>query len=353
MASRAADLQLGPRRDQRIEPPVGDAHGRVVVHAARQFERDVHVGGALGEGLEGLQRHAELLAHLQIIRRKAQGLVHRPDGLRAQRRRVPDECRVDAVTDVAAVTERLRGGAVEHDLGSALPVEGPVGVAGGRVRVDQEQAGPATGKRRGDDEDVGRITGQHRVFAACDGPCVALLGGAGRQLVGAPQARLEVGQGEQLLPAGHLVEQRALLGAAEFGDHTARDERGRGHRLGCQPPADLGHHDHDLDLAGLLGLETQSQDADFGQLTPHVAAPAQLGFDDLVAAFGVVAAGQHVACGVGQQLLLFGQVKVHGRPSQSQDRRGDDGALNLVATAVDRGLAEVEVTRCGVLRPRR
>src|SRR5690606_41372341 len=39
--------------------------------------------------------------------------------------------------------------------------------------------------------------------------------------------------------------------------------------------------------------------------------------------------------------------------SQSENGRGDDGALHLVGAPVDGGLAVVEVTRCGELRPLR
>ncbi len=127
-----------------------------------------------------------------------------------------------------------------------------------------------------------------------------------------------MGEREQPLTGGHVVEQRALRVGAEFGDHATRNQRRRRDRLGGQPAADLGHHNHDLDRAGFLGIEAQAQDADLGQLPPHVAAPAESRIercvDDLIPTLGVVAAGQHVARGVGQQLLLFGQVKVHGSP---------------------------------------
>ncbi len=182
MAAGPADLQLGPRGDDRVEAPVGDAHRGVEVHAAGQFERDVHVSRTLGECLEGVERHAELLARLEIVGCQAQGLVHRPDRFGAQRRGEADHRGLDVARRVTAVAERLRRGAVELDLGAPLPVERAVGMARGGVGVDEEQAVATTRQGRRDDEDVGGVAGQNRVLASGDGPRVAPLCGARRQL---------------------------------------------------------------------------------------------------------------------------------------------------------------------------
>ena len=65
-----------------------------------------------------------------------------------------------------------------------------------------------------------------------------------------------------------------------------------------------------------LQRQIWAEDADLGELLPHLGAVARSGVhrrvDHGVARLdGAVAAQQHVAGGVGQHLLLFGQVKVH------------------------------------------
>ena len=89
--ARPADLQLGPRRDHRVEIAVGDRHRGVEVHAAGQLQRDVHVGGALSERLELVQRDAELLAGLEVIGGQPQRFLHGADRFGAQRRLDADE----------------------------------------------------------------------------------------------------------------------------------------------------------------------------------------------------------------------------------------------------------------------
>jgi hypothetical protein len=68
--------------------------------------------------------------------------------------------------------------------------------------------------------------------------------------------------------------------------------------FGCQPAPDFDEHGHHFDLAGLIGVESQPENPGFGELRPHFSAPAQVGGDCLIAALGVVAAGQQVAGGV-------------------------------------------------------
>ena len=75
-----------------------------------------------------------------------------------------------------------------------------------------------------------------------------------------------------------------------------------------------GHHHHHLDLAAGLLVEAEAEDADLCQLVPYVAAPAEFGVGDLVAALEVVATGQQISGGVAEQDLFVGQLKVHGRP---------------------------------------
>ena len=122
-----------------------------------------------------------------------------------------------------------------------------------------------------------------------------------------------MGEGQQPLTRGHIIEQCALFRGSVGCDYRAGNQCCCRHGFGGQSPTDLGHHHHDLDGTGLLRLEAEAEDADFGQLLPDLTAPTEFGVDDLVAALGVVGAGQNVARGVGQHLLLVGQVKVHRR----------------------------------------
>src|SRR5882724_8590673 len=54
-------------------------HGREHRHAAGLFERDEHVGGAVLQGLEAADRHAELLAGLEILDGGFQRFIHHAD----------------------------------------------------------------------------------------------------------------------------------------------------------------------------------------------------------------------------------------------------------------------------------
>ena len=88
-------------------------------------------------------------------------------------------------------------------------------------------------------------------------------GDAGRH---ATHAGLLMCQREQRLTFRHLVEQLSLFIVAEFGDQHAGNQRGLRDRLRGQSPPDLGEHHHQLDLAGLLRIEAESEDPDLGEL---------------------------------------------------------------------------------------
>nr|CRL74276.1 hypothetical protein CPGR_03082 [Mycolicibacterium malmesburyense] len=85
-------------------------------------------------------------------------------------------------------------------------------------------------------------------------------------------------EGQQRLTGRHGVEDLLLLVAAQLGDQAAGDESGLRDGFGREAPADLGQHDHHLDLARLGGVEPEAEDADLGELAPHLAAPARFGF---------------------------------------------------------------------------
>ena len=161
--------------------------------------------------MERLERHTELLAGLQVIRRQPQRLIHRADRFGAQRRLETDHRRLDAGGGIPARAERLGGGLIEFHIGAPLAVEGPERMPGDRVAVDQEQSGPAARESRGDNEHIGAVAGKHRVLAPGHRPGIPLPGGAGRQFGGTAPARFGVGESQQPLTGGDIVEQCALL----------------------------------------------------------------------------------------------------------------------------------------------
>ena len=175
-----------------------------------------------------------------------------------------------------------------------------------RAGVDEERAGSAVGKSRGHHQRVGAVAGQHRVLAAGHRPRITFAGSLGRHRCVRPaHPRLLVGEGQQAFAGGDLVEKRALPWRAEFGDQRSGPECPVQHRFGGQPPADLGEHHLDLVLPAGFLLEAEPQDADLGQLFPHITAEAE-------PTLGVVGTGEQVAGGVAEQNLLFAELKVHG-----------------------------------------
>ena len=150
MCGRPADLHLGRRH--RLAPLLGVGlgrhHGGVVGHAARLLERDEHVDGAVLQHLERADRHAELLARLEVI-----------DGQLVQGRhgahRLGRE-RGDRLVDHALQHGQALVGPGQHrsgptrtadsvDVGGAHAVLGGIAAPGEAVGlgIDQEQADAA------------------------------------------------------------------------------------------------------------------------------------------------------------------------------------------------------------------
>src|SRR6266436_7601137 len=84
---RLADLHLRRGNSGRALLGVVEIgrHGRKHRHAAGLLDRDEHVGGAVLQGLEAADRHAELLSRFQIFDGGFQRFIHGADGLRAHR----------------------------------------------------------------------------------------------------------------------------------------------------------------------------------------------------------------------------------------------------------------------------
>ena len=95
--------------------------------------------------LERADRHAELLARLQVLERRVVGVADRADRFRADERGREIDHRLDQRQPVAGVPdERIVGdaNAVEHDVRGAHPVERAVAAHGdpGRLAIDEEDA---------------------------------------------------------------------------------------------------------------------------------------------------------------------------------------------------------------------
>jgi hypothetical protein len=92
-----------------------------------------------------------------------------------------------------------------------------------------------------------------------------------------------VREGQQPLAGRHLIQQAPLGIGAQLGDQRAGRQCRVHHGLRRQPTPNLDEHQHDFDLATGIGIDAKAQNPDVGQPAPHLAAPAELGVDDLVA----------------------------------------------------------------------
>jgi hypothetical protein len=138
------------------------------------------------------------------------------------------------------------------------------------------------------------------------------------------------------------------IGATVGADHAAGDQ-GLRQRLEHDAAAQLFHHHHALDRAhaqaAVVFADVQARQAQLGQFVVGVAVKAARR-DDGAAALEVVALVHPLAHRVAQLFLVVGKIEIHARVSSSaQNGLRDDVALHFVGTAVDGGLAHVEVGR--------
>ena len=175
---------------------------------------------------------------------------------------------------------------------------------------------PPSGNCGADHQGVGAVAGEHRVLPSAQRPRITLLHSRSRDSFGggarAPGSRWA--NASSRCPAATSSSScfwASLPSSAIIAPGpSAACTTGSG---ASRRPTSVSTH-HDLDLARLVGVESQAENPGVGELSPHLAAPAQVGGDDLVAALGVVAARQQVAGGVAEQDLLVAQLKVHGLP---------------------------------------
>ena len=139
--------------------------------------------------------------------------------------------------------------------------------------------------------------------------------------------RLGAGQRRDLLAGDQAVQRFALRRRAGLGDGAAHHERvqeGLDHQAA---PQRLEHHGDVETGAAQAAVALGEQRADGAQLgiaAPEFRAMAALGAGVAVARGDVVLLGDKAPQHVGQHAAVFGVLKIHGRPSQSQDHLGDD-----------------------------
>ena len=249
-------LVCSPAREAASASAVGvagrDDHGRPVDDALGELEGHVHVGGPEREVLEGVEGDAELLAALEVVRRRPQRRPHRAERLVGSHHTGEVEHRRDARRQVATgIAERRRGCTVEVDAGGAGAVVD--GVAGDRrlTRGDEEQPRATPGQCRADDQDVGACPVQDRLLGAGQRPRLAVPGG--RDAVrpgGPPTAGLGVGERRQPLAARQRCDDLLpLLGGAAGRDQAAGDHHRAEVGLGCRHRPQLLADDADLGRA--------------------------------------------------------------------------------------------------------
>ena len=335
--ARLADLDLGTRGGL-------GAHRRILVidlerghqrHRTRFLRVGEAVDHAVLQHLELADRHAELLAGLDVVERRGVDRVHAAGGLGAQRH----DGTVDrlfhgreGVVDLAQHGVGADRDLVEGQFGSAQRILRRViataEALGLGVDDEQRQAlglARRTGGTGQHDDVVGGSGIVDYALVARERPAVAFLGRLERhvgQVVAA--LALQPGEGELLLALDHRRQQRLLLGRRTgAGDHAAAQHHRRQERLEDQALTELLHDDHGLDraaaVAAILLGEGHAEPAQLGELRPVLRQPAALGRRDLAAIVERVLLARE-ALGRFLQLLLFvGKGQIHVSPPEFLD----------------------------------
>ena len=286
---------------------------------------DHHLHHAVLQHLEAADRHAELLALLDVVQRGVTGALHRADGVGTQQGGGEVMCLVDGGLRGTGDAQQCIGTelhVVECDVGHAQAVHRAAGVqchAGG-LRVDQEQAGAASvcgrcGRRH--DQPRGRRRAHHHALGTVEHPATALRrgrGGGRRQVVAA--AGFQACK-RQLDRAVDQARQPviALRGAAAARQQPAAQAHGVEQRLHHQGLAAGFHRGHQVDRAATeaaIGLgQGDGGQTHLGKGRPHRIAGAVSRVEDGLALLEAVLLRQVFLQAVGQLLLLVAVVEVH------------------------------------------
>src|SRR3954465_9001810 len=327
--SGLADLNLGGADGGRALLRVVEiaGHGGEHRHAARLLQRHEHVGGTVLQRLETADRHAELLAGLEILDRGLERLIHDADRFGADRgARFIDDA-LDQRQPVLGIADHRIGAdldAGEADVGGMQPVLRRVaflrhafGVGRNQEYADAAGVALAALGARGDDQGVGALAVEHDEFLAVDHPAVALFLGRGRdvmQVVARVLLQLRERKGLAALDDARNV--RGLLrGGPAMAQEAAGDDHGGEIRLEHQRLAHRLHRARDLDRArteaALRHGERQRYRALLGQLAPDVFAPAALFRPLFLALVEIVGVAQQALDAFLEKPLLLRQIKIH------------------------------------------
>ena len=256
------------------------------------FQLHAHFHHAVLQGLELTDRHAELLAFLDVVQGLVAGHFHGAGGFRAQGDQRQVQSRFQSVEGLAFVAEQRVGAdfhVLEGDVGGVQAVDGRVAAAADAVGagVDDEGAEAvfvvAAAAGAGDHHQlVGAVTVQDHGFLAVDHVAVAVFLGAGfHETVVVATLGFVVGQGEAGFTADDSRQVLLFLGVvAELVDQHAGQHHGGQVGFHHQAAAEAFGHHHQfraaaVEAAGLFG-ERHAQQAQFGELGPGVGAEAVL-----------------------------------------------------------------------------
>ena len=273
--------------------------------------------------LEIADRHAELLARLQVLQSDFVQGRHDADRFGAERGIGVVERALDHRQRVAGCADQRVG--ADGDLGQ-LDVGGTSAVlcrigaqrdAGG-FGVDQEQGQPLAIPRR-DDQLVRRRRTEHHGLGAIELPAAASgRGGGGDPVNFVAAAGLMVGQRQHQFAAGDGRQQCFLLrGTAGITDQAAAEHDGRYIGLQREAAAEHFHDQHGVDGRAVQSAEIfmkgQGEDAEIGKSFPRFAIETIGRFRQRTAVLEGVILGDETAQGVLQCELFFGVVEVHGQ----------------------------------------
>ncbi|MCY1495157.1 hypothetical protein D9M68_290500 [compost metagenome] len=295
-------------------------------HRTRQLQLGRHVGHAVLQRLEGADRHAELLAHLQVLGGDLDGLFHRPDQLGAQRHGAAGQAGAQCAEPLAGFAEQRVGAdpdTLEGQLLDPAAVMQRQRLTGqpGAVGVDQQQADTrrAFDSRR-DDERLGARRAQHQGLAAVQRKAVGIALRAQRHALRvAPRGGFAVGQGDPAGTVGQLRQQALLLRRRAAGHQRLRRQH-RAAEVGFehQPAAQLLADDravHQRAFEAAVGLGQRGhQPAVLGEQVPVLCAAIAATLQQRGARLEAVGLVDVAAHAVLQQFLLGRQFEIHACP---------------------------------------
>src|SRR6266480_310764 len=290
VARAVGDLDLRGRHrararsgiDRLIDPRAGEAG-----HGPRLLIRDDHVHHAVLQRLEAADRHAELLAGLEVLERGVAGEFHRADGFGANQR----GSEVDGLFNRLACAGHGRGSVSGKDqVRGNHVVHGAVGFHFDVCALGEEKRVAA-----GNDELVSHRRANHAER-------FALLSFRVRK--------------SELHPAFDDGRQDGpLLLRAACARNELRAHDGGKVRLDHQRLAEGFHHAHQIHRAAaeaaVLGRERQPGEPERGELRPNLGAPAFGRGDDFPARLEAVVLLQEAAHRIREQLLLLVVIEVH------------------------------------------